>query len=119
MGEGRSKMADVVAMPTIITVVTTRRKNMRVEGAPCHLCHCNHDNDSWSDYFGSDQTMLTSTFLRRPSRDKRIASQGRRGGDRKQLDVVVAISHRTIQAAKGDAEPPRLPLDPFCAFTTF
>jgi hypothetical protein len=46
------------------------------------------------------------------------------GGDGKQIDVIITVSHGLIQAAEGDVEPPAyhhglLPLDPFCAFTTF
>ena len=45
-----------------------------------------------------------------------------RGGGR--IDVIVTVSHGLIKAANGNAEPPAyhiglLPLDPFCAFTTF
>jgi hypothetical protein len=37
---------------------------------------------------------------------------------------LITVSHRSIQAADGNADPPAyhhglLPLNPFCAFTTF
>jgi hypothetical protein len=52
-----------------------------------------------------------------------MASQGG-GEDGRRIDLVVTLSCGLIQAADGNAEPPAyhhglLPLDPFCAFTTF
>jgi hypothetical protein len=46
------------------------------------------------------------------------------GGDGRRIDVVITVSRGSSQAADGNAEPPAyhhglLPLDPFCAFTTF
>jgi hypothetical protein len=95
---------------------------MRVGGAPCRLYHCNHNDDSRSDSFGSNRMMLKSMPPQRPSRDERMASQG--GGGGRRINVIVNVSHGSIQATDGDAEPPAyhhglLPLDPFCAFTTF
>ncbi len=65
-----------------------------------------------------------SMLPRWPSRDKRTASQGGGGGDGKRINGIVTVSHGSIQAVNGDAEPPAnhhgiLPLDPCCAFTTF
>ena len=92
-------------------------------GTPCRLCHRDHDDNSRSEFFGSNQTMLRSLPPQWPSRDARTASQGG-GGDGRRIDVVVIVSCESIQAADGNAEPPAyhhriLPLDPFCAFTTF
>ncbi len=54
MGEGRPKTVDIVAMPTIIAVATTCRKKMKPAheggGAHCRLCHCDHDNNSRSNF---------------------------------------------------------------------
>jgi hypothetical protein len=128
MGEGRPKTVDVIAMPAVVAVATTRsRKTMPAhEGGGSSLPPLPSQPQQWQQvhFFGSNQMMLMSTPPRRQSRDKRMASQGGLGGDVRRINDVVTVSHRSIQAANGDAEPPTyhhglLPLDPFCAFTTF
>ncbi len=59
---------------------------MRAGGAPCRLCHRNHDNDSRSNVFGSNQTMSTSMPPQQPSQDKRTASQG--GGEETEEELM-------------------------------
>jgi hypothetical protein len=48
-----------------------------------------------------------------PGQEDGIRKRG--GGDRKQSDVLIAVSHGSIQAAEGNAEPP--PLPPRCPTT--
>ncbi len=110
-------------LPLKPPAVGKRCLHMRAGGAPCRLCHRDHDNNSRSNFFGSNRTMSTSTPPQRLCQDKRTASQGR-GGDGRRIDVIVTVSRGLIQVANGAAEPPPyhhrlLPLDPFCAFTTF
>jgi hypothetical protein len=57
-----------------------------------------------------------------PGQEEGITRGG--GEDRRRIDVVVTVSRGLIQATDGNAEPPTyhhgfLPLEPFCAFTTF
>jgi hypothetical protein len=104
--------------------VEKRCLHMKAGGAPCRLCYHDHDNNSRSNFFGSNRTMSTSTPPQWPRRDERTASQGGWGGEGRRINVIVTISHISIQAADGNAEHPAyhhglLPLDPFCAFTTF
>ncbi len=98
--------------------------HIRGGGAPRCLCHRNHDDDSWSNFFESNQTMSTSMPPRRPSRDKRTASQGGGGGRKKNQCFCHRQPWINPPAADGDSEPLAyhhglLPLDPCCAFTTF
>ncbi len=80
MGEGRPKTVYLVVMPAIVAFATTHSRKRKPAhdggGAPHRLCHCNHDDDSRSDFFGSNRTMSTSTPPRWPSRYERTASPG-------------------------------------------
>ncbi len=128
MGEGQPKTVDIVAMPADIAIATTThgRKTMPAHkggGSSLPPLHCNHDNNSRSNIFGSNRMMSASTPPQRPSRDKRTPSRGG-GGDGRRINVIITVSHGSIQAANGDAEPPAYhhglqPLDLFCAFDTF
>jgi hypothetical protein len=129
MWEGWPKTVDIVAMPAVIAGATTRSRKMtlahEVRGSSLLPLPSQPRQRQQVHFFGSNQTMSTSTPPRQPRWVKRTASQwGGGGGGGRQIDVVITISCGSIQAADGNTEPPAyhhglLPLAPFCAFNTF
>ena len=127
--EGRTKTVDVVAMPAIITVATTRgRKTMPVYeggGSSSPPLPSQPQQRQQIQYFWQQRNDVdvNAPMTAKPGQEDGI-TRGRGGGDGRRINVIITIRRGSIQAAVGAAEPPAyhhglLPLDPFCAFATF
>jgi hypothetical protein len=119
-------MVDIVALPAVIANVINRSRKItpahegRGSSLPPLLSQPQRQQQVRFFWHQPNNVEVNAPATAEPGCEDGIM----RGGDGRRIDVVVIVSRGSIQAANGNAELPTyhhriLPLDPFCAFTTF